>query len=147
MSRYFMSVSLSLQIWIHVQLSVRTKPNFTSDTPLHYEFVMIFWSRSQWPRCLRSGYAAAHLFRLWVRVPAGAWMFVCYDCCVLSGRGLCDELITRLEESYRLWRIIVCDLETSRNEEALAHWGGGGLLREIRKHKKKDLSKCYKVTH
>jgi hypothetical protein len=22
--------------------------------------------------------------------------------CVLSGRGLCDELITRLEESYRL---------------------------------------------
>jgi len=24
------------------------------------------------------------------------------ECCVLSGRGLCDELITRLEESYRL---------------------------------------------
>jgi hypothetical protein len=41
-------------------------------------------------------------------------MFVCCDCCVLSGRGLCDELITRPEESYRLWCIIVCDLETSR---------------------------------
>jgi hypothetical protein len=26
-------------------------------------------------------------------------MFVCYECCVLSGRGLCDELITRPEES------------------------------------------------
>jgi hypothetical protein len=32
---------------------------------------------------------------------------------VLSGRGLCDELITRPEESYRLWCVIVCDLETS----------------------------------
>ena len=32
---------------------------------------------------------------------------------MLSGRGLCDELITRPEESYRLW-CIVCDLKTSR---------------------------------
>ena len=31
-----------------------------------------------------------------------------------SGRGLCDELIARPEESYRLWCVIVCDLETSR---------------------------------
>jgi len=33
---------------------------------------------------------------------------------VLSGRGRCDELITRPEESYRLWYVVVCDLETSR---------------------------------
>jgi hypothetical protein len=33
---------------------------------------------------------------------------------VLSGRGFCDGLITRPEESYRLWCVIVCDLETSR---------------------------------
>jgi len=32
----------------------------------------------------------------------------------LSGRGLCDELITRPEESYRLWCVVVCDLETLR---------------------------------
>jgi len=32
----------------------------------------------------------------------------------LSGGGLCDELITRPEESYRLWCVVVCDLETSR---------------------------------
>jgi hypothetical protein len=32
---------------------------------------------------------------------------------VLSGKGLCDELITRPEESYRLW-CVVCDLETPR---------------------------------
>ena len=34
--------------------------------------------------------------------------------CVLSGRGLCDELITRPEDSYRLWCVVVCDLETSK---------------------------------
>jgi hypothetical protein len=33
---------------------------------------------------------------------------------MLSGRGLCDELIIRPEESYRLWCVVVCDLETSR---------------------------------
>ena len=33
---------------------------------------------------------------------------------MLSGRGLCDELITRREESYRLCCVVVCDLETSR---------------------------------
>jgi len=40
-------------------------------------------------------------------------MSLCCECCVLSGRGLCDELITRPEESYRLWFVVVCDLETS----------------------------------
>ena len=33
---------------------------------------------------------------------------------MLSGRGLCDELITRPEESFRLCCAVVCDLETSR---------------------------------
>ena len=70
-------------------------------------------SRSQWPSGLRRRSAAARLLRLWVRIPPGAWMFVCCECCVLSGRGLCDELITRPEESYRLWCVVVCDLETS----------------------------------
>jgi len=44
-------------------------------------------------------------------------MSVCCDCCVLSGRGLCDGLITRPEESYGLWRVVVCYQETSKNEE------------------------------
>ena len=39
-------------------------------------------------------------------------MDVCCECCVLSGRSLCDELITRPEESYRLWCVVVCDLGT-----------------------------------
>jgi len=58
--------------------------------------------------------AAARLLRSWVLIPQGAWMFVCCECCVLSGRGLWDELITRPEESYRLWCVVVYDLETSR---------------------------------
>ena len=33
---------------------------------------------------------------------------------MLSGSGLCDELITRPEESYRLWCVVGCDLETSQ---------------------------------
>ena len=49
-----------------------------------------------------NGRAVARLLILWVRIPPGAWMFVCCECCVLSGRGLCDELITSTEESYRL---------------------------------------------
>jgi hypothetical protein len=36
-----------------------------------------------------------------------------FACCVLSGRGLCDDLITRSEESYRLWLVVVCDHEPS----------------------------------
>ena len=42
---------------------------------------------------------------------------------MLSGRGLCDELITRPEESYRLWCVVACDLENLNNEEAMIHVG------------------------
>jgi len=42
----------------------------------------------------------ARLQGLRVRIPPGAWMTVSCDCYVLSGRGLCVELITRREESY-----------------------------------------------
>jgi len=50
-------------------------------------------------------------------------MSVSRECCVLSGRGHCDELITRPEKSYRLWCVVVCDLENLVNEEAMAQWG------------------------
>jgi len=72
-----------------------------------------------WVQCsgtLRRRSTAALLMKLWVRIPLGAWMFaVSVVCC--TGRGLCDELITRPEESYRLWCV---DLV---NEGAMAHWG------------------------
>ena len=65
-------------------------------------------------RSLRGTSVAACLLRLRVQIPQGAWMFVSCECCVLSGRGLCDELITRPDESYWLWCIALCNLETSR---------------------------------
>jgi hypothetical protein len=52
---------------------------------------------------------------------------------VLSGRGLCDELITRPEEFYRLWCVVVCDLESLKNEEAMTRIGS-------QRHKKNSLS-------
>jgi len=76
--------------------------------------VCLCWCRSQWLRGLRRGSTAARLLELWVRIPPGAWMSVCVECCVLSGRGLWDGLITRPEKSYRLWCVVVCDLGTSR---------------------------------
>jgi len=80
---------------------------------LRFNYCSFFCCRSQWPRGLRRRSEAARLLRSWVRIPVGAWMFVYCECCVLLGRGLCDELITRTEESYRLWCVFVCDLETS----------------------------------
>ena len=41
-------------------------------------------------------------------------MSVCSECCVLSGRGLCDGLITRPEESYRcltVVSVVFCQVE------------------------------------
>ena len=72
--------------------------------------------RSQWP-------TAARLLISWVRIRPGPWIPVC---CVLSGRGLCDGLITRPEESYRLCCVVVCDVEITKilvnEEETKAHW-------------------------
>jgi len=66
---------------------------------------------------------AARLLRLWVRIPPGAWMSVCCECCVLSSRVLFVGLITRLEEFYRIGCVVVCDLETSRKRKPWPTWG------------------------
>ena len=71
-------------------------------------------------------------WRMWVRIPPAAWMSVCCECCVLPHRGLCDGLITCPEESYRLWCVVVCDLEISRMRRS---WRK--LVRSATKKKKK----------
>ena len=48
---------------------------------------------------------------------------VCCECCVLSGRGLCDEMFSRPEESYLLRCVWVWSW--SLLEEAVAQWGSG----------------------
>jgi hypothetical protein len=68
---------------------------------------------SQWPRGLRRGFAAVRLLGLWFRFPLGACLSVSCDCFVLSGRGLCDELVPRPEEPYRMCGVSECDREAS----------------------------------
>ena len=93
----------SCSVSSNINVVLRSKRNY-------FYYYNYYYCRSQWPRGLRPRSAAARLLRLWVRIPPEAWMSVCCECCVLSGRGLCDELITRPEESYRLWCVVVCDL-------------------------------------
>jgi hypothetical protein len=76
----------------------------------------------------RSG--AYRLLRLRVPNPPEAWMSVSYECCMLSGRGLCHGPILRPKESYRLWCVIVCDFETSRMRQP---W----LLRQSEREREK----------
>ena len=79
--------------------------------------------RSLRPCGIRRRSAAARLLRLWVRIPPGAWMSVCCECCVLSGRGLSDELD---HSSREVLPTVVRRSVWSRNlvnEEAMAHWG------------------------
>ena len=91
-------------------------------TQLHF-YLKIATRRSQRLCGLRRRSTAARLLGLWVRIPPAAWTFVCCEYCVLlSGRRLYDGLATRPDESYRLWCVVVCDMETSRmrtqNEQA-----------------------------
>jgi len=72
-----------------------------------------------WPRVLRRGSVVACLLGLWIRIPPWGWMFVCCECCVLSGSGLRVRLITRPEESYRAWCVWVWSWSLN-NEKALA---------------------------
>jgi hypothetical protein len=89
---------------------------------------MIKYSRSQWPRGLRRGSTAVRFLLLGIRIPPAAWTFVCCDCRVLLRRGLCDELIIRPEESYRLWCVLECDLETWwMRTPWTTEWSGGAV--------------------
>jgi len=98
------------------------------------EYCSVYYTRSgsQWRRGLRRRSAAARLLTLRVRIPPRAWMFVCCECCVLSGRGLSSRGVLPTVVRRCVWsRNLV-------NEEAMAHWGrGGGLMRQ--KTKKQNM--------
>ena len=108
-----------------------------------YNVILNGRSQSQWPRGLRRRSAADRLLRSWVRIPPGAWMLVCCEYCVLSGRRLCDELIIRPGESYRLWRVVVCDQETSNMRRP---WPAFGRSATENKTKTKTKSNLPQVT-
>jgi hypothetical protein len=74
-------------------------------------------SRSKSLSGLRRGSAADLLAGIADSNPAGGMDFcLLLVLCVLSGRCLCDEPIPRPEESYRLWCVIVRDLETLKKK-------------------------------
>ena len=64
-----------------------------------------WWTR--WPRCPKRGLAAAPLLGLRVRIPPLSRKSISCERCVFSGRDLCVGLITRPEESYRVWCVWV----------------------------------------
>ena len=105
------------------------------DIYLHYLFIYLFICRAQWPRGLRRGSAVARLLGLRVRIPPEHGCL----CCVLSGRFFCVGLITRSEESYRMWHVWVWSWSLE-NEEALAHW-------ELLCHWKKILFICKSISN
>ena len=65
------------------------------------------------PRCLRRGSTGGRLLGLWARILSVAWMFVSFECYLFCGSVLCVVLTTRSEESYRLWCVSECNVETS----------------------------------
>jgi hypothetical protein len=71
-------------------------------------------------------------------------MFVCSECYVLLHRGLCDDLITRPEESFRMWCDVECDQETSRMRRpwpALGRSATGKQNKTIVEH----FGKCHNI--
>jgi len=91
--------------------------------------------RSHWPRGLRRASTAARLLGLRVLIPPEAQIFVSCECCVLSGRCLCDGPITCQEDTCRLWCVCVCVCvcvvkeprkRRPRSTRAVEPWGGGG---------------------
>jgi hypothetical protein len=83
---------------------------------------LIILCRFQWPRGLRRGSAAARLPGFRVRISPVTWIHITCECCVLSGRGLCYGLITRPEESYRVWCVWVWSWSLDNEEVNGPRW-------------------------
>ena len=98
--------------------------------------VTVLMCRSQWPRRPRCGSAAARLRR----IPPRAWMFASSTCCVLAGKCLCFELITRTEEYYRvcLSLRVICKPQ---------EWGGHGPSWAAAPQEKKILTRDSKFAY
>ena len=71
-------------------------------------------------------------------------MSVCCECFVLSGRGLCFGLITRLEESYTECGASECDREASTMRRP---WPTRGLSSMKEKFKGKGLLVFNEAAH
>jgi hypothetical protein len=97
----------SLRVWRFEETSFSTDSALNmwtwSERFLSFTIPTPWKRRLKWPRALRRRTAAACLLGLRVRIPPEAWTSVSCECCMLSGRGLCDGVISHPEESYRMW--------------------------------------------
>lgn len=71
--------------------------NDNSEMTCNRSWSSVTW-RFQSLRSLRRRSAVAFLLGLWVGIPPVLRMSVSSECCALSGRDLCDDLITHPEE-------------------------------------------------
>ena len=69
--------------------------------------------------------------KLCFRISPVSWLLVCCECCVFSGGGLSDELMTHSEDSYRLWLVVVCDLNTTKIRKPCPTLGRSAIGKKI----------------
>jgi len=71
-----------------------------------------FHRRCRWSSGLRRRSAASRLLGMRVQIPLETWISVCCECCLLSGRGLCDGPIPRREVC-----VCVCVTESDKLQQ------------------------------
>ena len=107
-------------------------------------YLLEMFIQSQQPRCHRRRYADSSLLSLQVRIPLELLKALSFKCCALSGRGLCDGLITHPEDSYRvcvcvcvcvLLRVCTCNCQPTTSTMS-------GQKRSDYEKKKKKKEKC-----
>jgi hypothetical protein len=103
--RYFM---------LHVSVLRTSLHSVLNDTQMIAVWRSHFGKISQWSSGLKRGSAVDRLLGLRVQIPPRTCVSVSCECCVSSGRDLCDWPIPHPEEFYRLWCVTMCDLETLR---------------------------------
>ena len=121
-----------------LQLLINILPSCITLVLYIYIYYFVYWNarRSQWPRGLQPLACGDCGFESHRR--HGSPSVVSVVCCQVEGR--CDELITRPEESYRLWCVVVCDQETSSMRRP---WPTGGCCA---KKRRKTKTKPDKIT-
>jgi hypothetical protein len=87
----------------------------------------------------KSGKILSHWSKPFLQMIHTNFSFGC-ECCVLSGRGLCDELIIRPEESHRLWCVVVCNLTTSWTRSPWPTGEGGASCAKNKEGAKAKIS-------
>jgi len=72
-----------------------------------------------------AGSRTIHLLRMWVRIPPGAWMFVCCECCQVEVSATSWSLVQRSPTDCGA---SLCVIEKPREWGGTGPLGGGGAF-------------------